>query len=64
MCIILDANRLGEFNGEPPDDDMKPVRRWVDERNGRIVYADTEKFRVEWDKGGGYQLRRQFATER
>lgn len=59
MCIILDANRLGEFNGEPPDEDMKPVRRWVDERNGRIVYADTEKFRDEWDRGGGYQLRRQ-----
>ena len=59
MCIILDANRLGEFNGEPPDEDMKPVRRWVDKRNGKIAYADTEKFRDEWDRGGGYQLRRE-----
>ena len=59
MCIILDANRLGEFNAEPPDEDMKPVRRWVDKRNGKIAYADTKKFRDEWDRGGGYQLRRQ-----
>ena len=58
MCIILDANCIGDFNNSA-NEDMKPVRQWLESRNGKIVYSDTEKFRSEWNAGGGYQLRRQ-----
>ena len=57
MCIILDANCIGNFN-DRTNEDMKPVRQWLETKNGKIVYSDTEKFRREWDTGGGYQLRR------
>ena len=58
MCIILDANCIGDFNNSA-NEDMKPVRQCLESRNGKIVYSDTEKFRSEWNAGGGYQLRRQ-----
>ena len=38
---------------------MKPVRQWLERKNSKIVYSDTEKFRREWDEGGGYRLRRE-----
>lgn len=59
MCVILDVNLIGRFKKDPVDEDMKPVHQWLERKNGRIVYSDTEKFRREWDKGGGYALRRQ-----
>jgi hypothetical protein len=58
MCVILDTNCIGKFN-KGTDEDIKPVRHWVYNRNGKIVYANTEKFRVEWKGGRGYELRRQ-----
>ena len=58
MCVILDANCIGNFN-DSANEDMKPVRQWLERKNSKIVYSDTEKFRREWDKGGGYRLRRE-----
>ena len=58
MCVILDANCIGDFN-DSANEDMKPVRQWLERKNSKIVYSDTEKFRREWDKGGGYRLRRE-----
>ena len=59
MCVILDANCIGKFNKNPVDKDMKPVQQWLERKNGKIVYSDTEQFKKEWDEGGGYALRRQ-----
>ena len=59
MCAILDVNLIGRFKKDPVDEDMNPVHQWLERKNGKIVYSDTEKFRKEWDKGGGYTLRRQ-----
>ena len=58
MCVILDTNCIGKFN-KGIDEDIKPVRHWVYNRNGKIVYANTEKFRGEWKSAGGYKLRRE-----
>ncbi len=59
MCAILDVNLIGRFKKDPVDEDMKPVHQWLERKNGKIVYSDTDKFRKEWDRGGGYTLRRQ-----
>ncbi len=59
MCAILDVNLIGRFKKDPVDEDLKFVHQWLERKNGKIVYSDTEKFRKEWDKGGGYTLRRQ-----
>ncbi|MCY3551117.1 MAG: hypothetical protein OXH39_11715 [Candidatus Poribacteria bacterium] len=58
MCVILDANTFGKFKN-PTDEDMAPVWKWLDNRNGKIVYANTEKFEDEWEKGGMSPLRDQ-----
>ena len=50
MCIILDANLFGKFD-DLRNEDMKPVHRWLDNRNGKIVYSDTEKLQREWKSG-------------
>ena len=56
MCAILDTNRIGDF--KKLKEDMQPVWQWLEKRNGKIVYSDVEKIKTEWDKGGGYELRR------
>ncbi len=58
MCVILDTNTFGKFKN-PADEDMAPVWKWLDNRNGKIVYANTEKFEDEWEKGGMSHLRDQ-----
>ena len=58
MCAILDANTFHKFKN-PDDEDMVPVWKWLDNRNGKIVYANTEKFEEEWEKGGMNHLRDQ-----
>ena len=35
MCIIIDTNLYGEFNKEY----MKPLREWIEKKNGKIVYS-------------------------
>ncbi len=47
MCIILDANCLGDFH-DWSNEDMLPIRKWMKERNGKIAYSDTERFKSEW----------------
>lgn len=57
MCVILDANGLGQYK-DPSNTQMQPVRDWL-RRSGKIVYSDTDKVREEWTKGGGHNLRRE-----
>ena len=58
MCVILDANTFGKFRN-PDDEDMAPVWKWLDNRNGKIIYSNTEKFESEWERGGMNHLRDQ-----
>ena len=39
MCIIVDANRLGDFLADPTKPDSAPIRKWLDGGGGRIVYS-------------------------
>ena len=45
--MIIDANRLGLFLADPVHPDAAPVRRWLDEQGGRIVYSTGGKFADE-----------------
>ena len=47
MCIIVDANRLGAFLADPPDDDSRPIRKWLDRGAGSIVYSTGGRFARE-----------------
>ena len=47
MCIIVDANRMGAFLADPPEEDAAPVRRWIDTGGGRVVYSTGGKFAEE-----------------
>ena len=58
MCVILDTNTFGKFKNLN-DEDMEPVWKWLDNRNGKIVYANTKKFEDEWERGGMSHLRDQ-----
>ena len=58
MCVILDTNTFGKFR-DLADEDMAPVWKWLDNRNGKIVYANTKKFEDEWERGGMSHLRDQ-----
>lgn len=49
MCLILDANMYTPFL--KLEEDMKPVRDWVDNKNGKIVYP-VGKLKDELKKGG------------
>ena len=58
MCVILDTNTFGKFKN-PNDADMAPVWKWLDNRNGKIIYSNTQKFEGEWERGGMNHLRDQ-----
>ena len=45
--MIVDADRLGLFLSEPVHEDSVPIRKWLDERGGRIVYSTAGKFANE-----------------
>ena len=49
MCIIVDANRLGQFLAEPPDEDSAPIHEWLNRPNaaGTLVYSTGGGFRGE-----------------
>ena len=47
MCIIVDANRMGAFLADPPEEDAAPVRRWIDTGGGSVVYSTGGKFAEE-----------------
>ena len=38
---------------------MAPVWKWLDDKNGKIVYSNTKKFEDEWERGGMSHLRDQ-----
>lgn len=46
MCIIIDANKLGSFLADPPDEDSAPVRKWLD-KGGILVYSTGSIFAEE-----------------
>lgn len=46
MCLILDANKYSDFLN-PNNQDMKPVRDWVENLRGKIAYAPTQKMESE-----------------
>ena len=56
MCVIVDTNTFHKFK-EPNDEDMEPVWTWLEKKDGKIAYSDTEKLEEEWDKGGMQNLR-------
>ena len=49
MCIIVDANRLGTFLGDPPNEEAAPIRHWLERtrRPGTIVYSTGGGFKKE-----------------
>ena len=47
MCIIVDANKLGTFLADPPDDDSSPIHKWLERRAGSIVYSTGGSFAQE-----------------
>lgn len=58
MCIILDANCHHEVINF--HESMKPVRDWLYNMGGKIVYSDTEEIRQETG-GKADQLMRELA---
>ena len=46
MCMIVDANRLGKFLADPPNEDTLPIRKWLNRRSGAgtLVYSTGGKF--------------------
>lgn len=50
MCIILDSNNFAKFKNK--DRDIRPVLNWLERKNGKIAYSNTERFKKEWKKGG------------
>ena len=47
MCIIVDTNKLGTFLADPPDDDSRPIHKWLERRAGSIVYSTGGRFAQE-----------------
>ena len=47
MCIIVDTNKLGAFLADPPDDDSRPIHKWVERGAGSIVYSTGGRFAQE-----------------
>ncbi|MDE0637092.1 MAG: hypothetical protein OXI43_14740 [Candidatus Poribacteria bacterium] len=56
MCAILDANTFNKFR-DPADEDMEPVWNWLENKSGKLVYANTPKFEEEWERGGMTHIR-------
>lgn len=49
MCLILDTNMYGLFLASD-NEDMKPVRDWIDNKTGKIAHSPTGKMKDELDK--------------
>ena len=60
MCLIADANKLGEFLKEPPTGDTEPIHKWLKPGTGRrggvIVYSIAGKFRTEVSRAARERL--------
>ena len=57
MCMIIDANRLGRFLSEPPDIDAQPIRKWLEQRGGRLIYCTDGAFKTEIGQSARTKLR-------
>ena len=51
MCIVMDTNMFGAFR-DPTNENMVPVWNWLQKKNGKIAYSNTQKFEAEWERGG------------
>lgn len=49
MCLILDTNKYGLFL-DPNNEDMKPVRDWMNTKNGKMIYSAIGKIKKEVKK--------------
>ena len=47
MCVILDVNRLSDFQNQS-NTDMEPMRKWFLKMNSKFVHSHTEKFQKDW----------------
>ena len=47
MCIIVDANKLGDFLADPVSEDSRPIHDWLNRGRGSIVYSTDGKFAAE-----------------
>ena len=45
MCMILDSNRWIDFSNQK--EDMKPIRKWLEKQNGKLVYSNYEPIQKE-----------------
>lgn len=54
MCMIVDANKLGELFATPPHEDAEPIRRWLDRPKGAgsLVYSYSADGKFANELGG------------
>ena len=45
--MIVDANRVGRFLADPPDEDVAPLRNWIESGKGQMVYSTGGQFAEE-----------------
>ena len=45
MCMILDSNRWIDFSNQK--EDMKPIHKWLEKQNGKLVYSNYEPIQKE-----------------
>ena len=46
MCLILDADKYSDFLN-PNNSDLQPVRDWIQNKGGKLVYSPTKKLKEE-----------------
>ena len=44
MCMIVDTNRLSVFLRKPNNEDVVPIRDWLNKGRGKVVYSTGGKF--------------------
>jgi hypothetical protein len=64
MCIIVDADRMGAFLADTPEEDAAPIRRWIDTGRGSVVYSTGGKFAEEVRGRARQRLLRYFQAGR
>lgn len=56
MCLILDTNMYGLFLSQD-NEDMLPVRDWIERKSGKIAYSRIGKMKLELDKSPNVRSR-------
>ncbi len=57
--MILDANSFSDFLNSK-NQDMFPVRNWIERKNGKIAYSPTDKLKEELERN--QKMKRQMET--